>query len=167
MTDRTIVDTWERWVRYHRVTIDTMDRHLQERFGHTLDEYDVLHQIGSHDEPIRMGDLAANLLVANSSCNRIVARLVEGGFVDRRRDEFDGRVVLAALTRSGESLRRRMAAAHTHDIEALFGAPLTPGRVGDLDTVLHLLLGESHTTTQMTNQMTTQMETTTESPAGR
>ena len=66
MADPSIVDTWERLVRYHRTTTTAMDRHLQATFGHSLDDYDVLHQISVHRGPSRMGDLAENLLVANS-----------------------------------------------------------------------------------------------------
>ncbi len=142
MQDPTIVDAWEHLVRYHRTTTIAMDRHLQATFGHSLDDYDVLHQISVHDGPIRMGDLAGNLLVANSSCSRIVGRLVDRGLIERTHGESDGRVVLVDLTRTGTALRRRMAAAHTRDIEALFGARLTPTDVAELDAILVRLLAE-------------------------
>lgn len=135
-----VADTWERLVRYHRATTTAMDRHLQATCGHSLDDYDVLHQISVHDGPIRMGELAGNLLVANSSCNRIVGRLVDGGFIERTVSETDGRVVLVRLTRTGSALRRRMAAVHHRDIEAHFGAPLTAAQLADLDAVLRRLL---------------------------
>lgn len=142
MSERSIVDTWERLVRYHRTTTTAMDQHLQARFGHSLDEYDVLHQIGVHNGPIRMGDLAANLLVANSSCTRIVGRLVDGGFIERRHGAVDGRVVLVSLTRTGTTLRRRMAAVHVRDIEARFGAALTKTQAAGLDAILRRLLAD-------------------------
>ena len=142
MSDRSIVETWERLVRYHRTTTDAMDRRLRATFGRSLDEYDVLHQISVHGAPIRMGDLAENLLVANSSCNRIVGRLVDGGFVERSHGDSDGRVVLVDLTRAGNSLRRRMAAVHTRDIEARFGALMTPTEAADIDASLRRLLAE-------------------------
>ena len=145
MSDHSIVDTWERLVRYHRTTTTAMDQQLHATFGRSLDEYDVLHQISVHDGPIRMGELAEQLLVANSSCNRIVKRLVDGGFVERRHGESDGRVVLVDLTRAGNTLRRRMAAVHTRDIEARFGARITPTEAADLDAILHRLLAESPT----------------------
>ena len=145
MLDRSIVDTWERLVRYHRTTTTAMDQHLQATFGHSLDDYDVLHQICVHYGPIRMGDLAENLLVANSSCNRIVGRLADGGFVERSHGESDGRVVLVDLTRAGNTLRRRMAAVHTRDIEARFGARMTPTEAADIDTTLRRLLAKPPT----------------------
>lgn len=145
MSERTHVDTWERLVRYHRATTDAMDRHLRSEFGHTLDDYDVLHQIGFHDGPIRMGDLAERLLVANSSCNRIVSRLVDAGFIERRHGDGDGRVVLVDLTRSGNSLKRRMAVVHTRDIQARFGSLINPTEAADIDAILRRLLGEPPT----------------------
>lgn len=92
-----------------------------------------------------MGDLAENLLVANSSCSRIVGRLANGGFIERSQGESDGRVVLVDLTTTGDSLRRRMAAAHVRDIEARFGAPLTPTQAADLDAILRRLLAKPPT----------------------
>ena len=145
MSERRIVATWERLVRYHRTTTDAMDQHLRSTFGRSLDEYDVLHQISVHNGPIRMGDLAANLLVANSSCNRIVARLVDGGFVKRSHGASDGRAVLVDLTGTGQTLRTRMAAVHTRDIEARFGALMSPTEAADLDVVLRRLLGAPST----------------------
>ena len=145
MTGRSIVDTWERLVRYHRITIRAMDEHLQATFGGSLDDYDVLHQISVHDGPIRMGDLAENLLVANSSCNRIVGRLVDDGLVERSHGDPDGRVVLVNLTRAGNTLRRRMAVVHTRDIEARCGALLTPTEAADIDAILKRLLAQPPT----------------------
>jgi DNA-binding MarR family transcriptional regulator len=122
-----------------------MDEHLQATFGGSLDDYDVLHQISVHDGPIRMGDLAENLLVANSSCNRIVGRLVDDGLVERSHGDPDGRVVLVNLTRAGNTLRRRMAVVHTRDIEARFGALLTPTEAADIDAILKRLLAQPPT----------------------
>ena len=142
MSDRGIVDTWERLVRYHRTTTTAMDQRLRAAFGHSLDDYDVLHQISVNGGPIRMGDLAENLLVANSSCNRIVARLVERGLVERSHADSDGRVVLVDLTRAGNTLRRPMAVQHTRDIGSRFGALITPAELAVIDAVLRRMVAE-------------------------
>lgn len=143
MAQRAIVDTWEHLVRFHRATTTAMDQHLRTRFDHSLDEYDVLHQLHDHGGPMRMGDLAEQLLVANSSCHRIVGRLVDAELVERRHGEADGRVVLAGLTPKGRALRRRMAAVHVRDIEARFGAPLTATEATNLDALLRRLVDHS------------------------
>jgi len=134
------VETWELLVRFHHVTTKVMDENLRSRCGHSLDDYDVLHQVSAHGAPIRMGDLAERLLVANSSCNRIVGRLVEAGLVSRAHGESDRREVIVDLTAEGRRLRRRMAAVHTRDIEQLVGSPLSTSRHKRLDDTLRALL---------------------------
>ena len=87
-----------------------------------------------------MGDLAEELLVANSSCHRLVARLVDLKLIRRHQLETDRRVVLVELTNDGKRLRRRMAATHTKDIRRMVGKPVGARDLAALDTVLlHLL----------------------------
>ena len=130
------VDIWERLLRFQRHAVREMDEHLQARFGQPLDAYDVLHQVARHGAPLRMGDLAERLLVAHSSCNRIVGRLVDSGHLTRRPGEIDRREVLVDLTPAGRALHRRMAAVHTRDIRRLVDDPLTPEARRALDAAL-------------------------------
>ena len=125
-----IVQTWERLVRFHRASTQEMDQRLRDEFDRSLDDYDVLHHVRSSDGPIRMGDLAKELLVANSSCTRIVGRLVDDGLLQRQQRGTDRREVHVELTPAGRRLWRRMATVHTRDIERLVGRQLS-GR--DLD----------------------------------
>jgi len=140
MAETGIVETWERLVRLQRMTTEAMDENLRARCGHSLDDYDVLHQIAVNGAPIRMGELAERLLVANSSCHRIVGRLVDAGLVDRVPGVTDRREVLVDLTTDGRRLYRRMAVVHTRDIERLFGSRLTADDRSHLDGVLGRVL---------------------------
>lgn len=133
---------WEQLVRYQRQTVRTMDGRLRSTFGWSLDDYDVLHQVVAHSEPIRMGDLADRLLLANSSCTRIVGRLVQAELLGRSRGDVDRREVVVEVTSAGRRLHRRMAAVHTRDIEQLLGARLSPaGRDGLVKALTELLDG--------------------------
>jgi DNA-binding MarR family transcriptional regulator len=87
-----------------------------------------------------MGDLAERLLVAKSSCNRIVGRLVEAGLVSRRHGDSDRRAVLVDLTTEGRRTHRRMAAVHTRDIGRLVDSPLSTSECTQLDGTLRILL---------------------------
>lgn len=127
-------------MRYHRQTKVLMDAHLRTTFGHSLDDYDVLHQIARFGGPIPMGELAARLVVANSSCHRIVGRLSDAGFVERHQGAVDRRQVFVQLTAEGRRLRRRMAAVHTRDIEDVFGAALSAEELARLHTTLERLM---------------------------
>ena len=143
------VETWERLARFHHVTTKAMDENLRARCGHSLDDYDVLHQISAHGAPIRMGNLAERLLIANSSCNRIVRRLVEAGLLNRTHGESDRREVLVDLTAEGRRQHQRMAAVHTRDIEQLVGSPLsTSERKRLIDTLRTLLSAAGEATTR-------------------
>ncbi len=142
MTELSSVDTWERLVRFHRAATKAMDENLRTRYGHSLEDYDVLHQINAHGAPIRMGELADRLLVANSSCNRIVGRLQAAGLIVRQPGDVDRREVLVGLTADGKHLWRRMAAAHTRDIGRLVGEPLSPVEHSELNNALDRLVGE-------------------------
>ena len=136
-------------MRFHRIATAAMDERLRAQFGYSLDDYDVLHQIADHVRPITMGALAERLLVANSSCNRIVGRLVAAGLVERTRGDRDRREVFVALTAEGRRLRRRMAAVHVRDIERLVGAPLSTRRLQHLDATLRDLLADATTPTDV------------------
>ncbi len=116
-----------------------MDEHLRTGHGRTLDDYDVLHQIHEHSGPIKMGDLAARLLLAKSSCNRVVGRLVADGHVERAAGEHDRREVVVTLTTEGKRLRRAMAVTHTLDINELIGARLSEQQVTQLERALQSL----------------------------
>jgi DNA-binding MarR family transcriptional regulator len=142
MASPSAVSTWERLVQFHRIATTAMDDSLRINCGHSLDEYDVLHQMHSYGEPIRMGALAERLLIANSSCNRMVGRLVEAGFITRIDGENDRRNVLVQLTTEGRRLRRQMAVAHTRDIDRLVGIRLSTSALADLDAALDTLLSE-------------------------
>ncbi|MDH5521821.1 MAG: MarR family transcriptional regulator [Acidimicrobiia bacterium] len=141
---------WEQLVRYHRRTVRAMDGRLRSTFGWSLDDYDVLHQVVVHGEPIRMGDLADRLLLANSSCTRIVGRLVEAELLRRSRGDVDRREVVVDLTPAGRRLHRRMAAVHTRDIEQLLGARLSPAGRDGLVKALTELLDEGQAPRSMT-----------------
>ena len=122
---------------FHRSTVTAMDQHLQSEFGHGLDDYDVLHQLADADGPLRMGDLAARLLVANSSCHRIVSRLGDAGFLHVVPDANDRRSRLVSLTTSGRSQYRRMALVHRRDIDHWFSDRIAPDDLAVLDRVFH------------------------------
>ena len=132
---------WEVLVRFHRSATRAMDASLRQRFELALDDYDVLHQLSLAPEALPMTELARRLLVANSSCNRLVGRLVDRGLVERRTGADDRRRVLASLTDAGRRLHRRMAAVHTRDIRRLLIDRLSGPERGTIEAALGRLVG--------------------------
>lgn len=134
------IETWERLIRFHRAATRQMDTRLRTEFGYSLDDYDVLHQVRTHNGPIRMGELTTRLLVAHSSGTRIVGRLVDDGLLARTPGTDDRREVLIELTQAGKRLLRRMTITHTRDIDRLVAAPLADNQLAHLDTAIRAML---------------------------
>ena len=81
----------------------------------TVPQHRVLLLI-STDGPRRVGILAADLGVNQSSASRLVDRLVAQGLVQRMADPADGRASLVALSARGENA---LAAVHERRLAAV------------------------------------------------
>jgi DNA-binding MarR family transcriptional regulator len=119
------LDVWETWLRAHRAVTRVLDRELRDSVGMALDDYDVLVQLTqAPDGRLRMSALADALLLARSSCTRVVTRLEERGWVARVPDELDGRVVWAELRPAGRAIQRRAAVVHLRGVQQHFARHL-------------------------------------------
>ena len=122
---------------YSRRATTRLDEQLRAEAGMTLEEYDVIYQLSTGDRGgVRMTALASALLVAPSSCTRLVSRLTERGWVDRRADPDDGRAVVAALTPTGRRALARAAVSHLRGIEEVFGSRLSVAEARSLGRTL-------------------------------
>ena len=61
--------------------------------------------------PMRLSDLAAEMLVAQSTAGRHAAQLDAAGWCARRRDPEDGRAVVVEVTEAGHAVVERLRAA--------------------------------------------------------
>jgi MarR family transcriptional regulator, lower aerobic nicotinate degradation pathway regulator len=73
---------------------------------------------------LSLNDLAARTMTHKSSVSVVVSRLVERGFVRRRRSSADGRSIVVTLTPAGRrALERAPMSAQTRMVEALQRLP--------------------------------------------
>jgi DNA-binding MarR family transcriptional regulator len=93
---------------------------------------------------LRLGDLAAKEGVAAATMSRIVAALVEGGYVRRESDPADRRAWLATLTEDGERLLSGVRSTRVHELgrrlERL--TPAQRGAIADALPALEALLAD-------------------------
>jgi DNA-binding MarR family transcriptional regulator len=75
--------------------------------------------------PCRVSDLAAQEGITQPSMTGLVTRLERQGYVERRHDPSDGRIVLVAITEAGLDILRRRQAARVAFLSSLIGE-LTP-----------------------------------------
>jgi DNA-binding MarR family transcriptional regulator len=114
---RTITRSTEELAPRLRMTVMRLARRMRqqdlEANGVTITQLSALASI-HHEEPIALGDLALAERVQPPTMTRIVAKLEEQGFVRRRIDLSDRRVVRVSTTAAGrrlldDSRRRRTA----------------------------------------------------------
>jgi DNA-binding MarR family transcriptional regulator len=90
----------------------------------TLDEYDILFQLRRAARPIPMTELAGHLLISRASTTRVVDRLVQRRWVDRRHDDEDRRRVFVGLTDEGRRAQTTAGRLHLDGIARLVEVPL-------------------------------------------
>ena len=107
------LDAWRGMLRVHGEIVAQLDAELEREHGLPLSSYEVLiYLAGAPAGRLRMGELAASMLVSRSGLTRLVDRLERDGLVTRERCEDDARGYFAVITAEG---RRRVAAARpTH-----------------------------------------------------
>jgi DNA-binding MarR family transcriptional regulator len=124
--------SWEQFLRTHLELVRRLDRDLVERHGIPLAWYDVLVQLHAAGGEVTMGELADRLLIAPSTCTRLVERMTAAGLVGRRVDPDDARVRHAELTRRGRSQLTAASVTHLAGIQRHFGRHLTDAEAEQL-----------------------------------
>ncbi len=132
------VRLWLRLLSLHNLVDGELRRRLQEQFGCTLPQFDVLSELERAGEAQTMSQVSRQLMVSNGNLTGVVDRLLREGYVHREESPGDRRVQLISLTEAGRARFQSMAAAHAAWLEELFG-----GLAGnDLDAAvddIHLL----------------------------
>jgi len=118
------LDVWTALLIAHRRLTTQLDAELRAAADMTLDEYDVLYQLRGAGRALRMSELAARVLISRPSPTRVADHLVRRGWLERRYDDADRRVVLVGLTREGGRAQARAARLHLDGIARLVESPL-------------------------------------------
>jgi DNA-binding MarR family transcriptional regulator len=133
------LEVWTALLVAHRRLTARLDAELRAAAAMTLDEYDVLYQLRLARRPLRMSELAANVLISRPSVSRVADRLVARGWLERQDDGEDRRVVLVRLTNAGRRAQSRAARIHLDGITRLIQAPLAGYDLGALAAALGAL----------------------------
>jgi DNA-binding MarR family transcriptional regulator len=85
--------------------------------GRPVAQVEVLQML-RETGPIRLGELAGRLILAQSTVSGLVTELVNAGLVDRAPDERDRRALVLALGRAGRAQLDAWDAAHQKRLAA-------------------------------------------------
>ena len=112
----------------------------------SMREYDVLYTLSKCREPIRICELNRHVLLSQPALSRLVDRLADRGFVERRPDPADGRSVLLSLTEAGRAAQRQIGRQHARDVARAMTAGLDPAELRQLETICLKLAHQNEAT---------------------
>jgi|SRR5689334_3176302 len=92
-----------------------------------LEWYDVLWDLErrSPDRGLRPFELERGLLIAQYNVSRLVDRLCQAGYVERKPCESDARGQVLVITEAGKALRKKMWPVYLASIQRHIGAQLS------------------------------------------
>jgi DNA-binding MarR family transcriptional regulator len=133
---------WQALIHAHHEVVSRLDEELRQAHGVTFAEYDVLLRLArAPGRALRMGDLAARVLLTPSGITRLVQRLASRGLIRRDVDASDGRAILATLTDRGLDLIRAAARIHVRGIREHFSGQLSPSQLRAVASALETIVG--------------------------
>jgi DNA-binding MarR family transcriptional regulator len=115
------VRLWLRLLSLHNLVEGHVRRRLQEGYGCTLPQFDVLSELDFAGEPQTMSQVSRRLMVSNGNLTGVVDRLVKEGLVRREVAAHDRRAQLLSLSEAGAARFRAMASEHAGWLQELFG----------------------------------------------
>jgi len=120
---------WRSFITTTGDLIRALERDL-EPFGLDLGDYQLLAMLSeAKDRRMRMCDLAETLALSRSGLTRRMEGVLQAGLVERVKDDADGRVVWARMTRGGIDLLRRAAPAHLRSVRRRMIDLLKPAEI--------------------------------------
>ena len=138
-------DAWEALLTAHAVV---MKQFAAEDIWTdvSMREYDVLYTLSKCPEPVRMSELNRHVLLSQPALSRLVDRLADRGFIERRPDPADGRSVLLSLTEAGRAAQRQIGRQHARDVARVMTAGLDPAELRQLETICRKLAHQNEAT---------------------
>lgn len=128
---------WHAWLRSTVRVHEALERDLQQQFGRSLAEYEVLVHLSEADgHRRRMADLADRSLVSRSRLTHTVDRLERVGLVERQPCPEDRRGTWAVLTPLGLEHLERMAPRHVESVRHYLFDVMDDAQIEQLAEVL-------------------------------
>jgi DNA-binding MarR family transcriptional regulator len=112
---------WLRMLSYTTRLDNEVRSRLRARFDITQPRFDLMAQLISHPQGLRMGELSRRLMVTCGNVTAITDQLEQESLVERIPDPQDRRVYSVKLTASGRRSFNRMAQAHESWVAELMG----------------------------------------------
>jgi DNA-binding MarR family transcriptional regulator len=128
---------WRAWITASNVLPELLSRELQESFGLTITDYEILVRLSeSPDRQMRMSDLAIKSLLSRSRLSHQIDRLENRGLVTRQACSDDRRGQFCAMTAKGWDTLVAAAPVHVAGVRRHFVDQLTDAEYDALGKAL-------------------------------
>jgi DNA-binding MarR family transcriptional regulator len=107
----------------------------------SMREYDVLYTLSKCVGPVSLTELNRHVLLSQPALSRMVDRLVDRGFIERKPDPADGRGVLLMLTDVGLLRQRQIGRAHARSVARALGSRVSRDEMAQLAAICRKLAG--------------------------
>lgn len=117
-----VVDAWIALNRAQQTALLKIERAFRDAKLPPHAWYDVLWELHRAGESgLRPFEIERQMLIAQSNISRLIDRLVERGYAERRRCEEDGRGQRVVITSAGREMRKRMWPVYARAISEAIG----------------------------------------------
>lgn len=131
------ITTFGRLVEAYALLTKTLDDEMEAAVGIPLLWYGVLLHLGRSPGGFRpMSELVAATAFTSGGVTRLVDRIEQAGYVERRPCPNDRRVTYVGLTERGQKLLERASAVHVRGIQEHLVDVLDAAEVAQLDAIL-------------------------------
>ncbi|MGI8526163.1 MAG: MarR family winged helix-turn-helix transcriptional regulator [Pseudolabrys sp.] len=128
---------WARLIRVQQSLLGAVERDLKKAGFPPLAWYDALLELSRHQHgAMRPVELEKHMLLPQYSMSRLVDRMVEAGYVERKVCPMDGRGQFVGITAPGRALQKKMWEVYAAAIERHVGAKLSNAEAANLAAVL-------------------------------
>jgi DNA-binding MarR family transcriptional regulator len=140
----TIVRAWARLTKTQQIALAAIEQALKTAKLPPLAWYDALLELERAGETgLRPFELEREMLLAQYNLSRLVDRIEQAGYIERRTCEDDGRGQLIVITASGKDIRRRMWPVYADAIQDSIGCKISERQAETLGAILGAVLDKS------------------------
>lgn len=140
LPSQTTVAAWARLMKAARMLLSAVETDLKSAGLPPLGWYDVLLELEREKAGLRPFELENRLLLEQYNLSRLVDRLRDAGYVEKRPSREDRRGHLLFITPAGKALRKRIWPVYAACIQRHVGARLSEPEAAELARILDLLV---------------------------
>jgi len=140
-----VVAAWIALIRAQKTSLQTVEQAFKQQGLPPLAWYDVLWELEqAQPDALRPFELEQRLLMPQYGLSRLLDRIRDAGYLERRPSAADGRGFDIAITAAGRAIRKKMWPVYAAALNRALGARLSDAEAKKLATLLEKL-GRSET----------------------